>query len=100
MARITDALIKERTGEFDTEVVQWLVLERMGLTRIEAVGELCHNLVELSLSGNAIAKIEGLDTLVKLRKLNLSLNRIATLGEFRRVRLLVRAAAAARAVRG
>eukprot|EP00741_Cyanophora_paradoxa_P018375 tig00000204_g17742.t1 len=74
--RITEQLIKQATGAFDVEVVFSLQLIRRGIRWIEGV-EMCINLQELNLSGNAIEKIENLGTCAKLKRLILTSNKIS-----------------------
>ena len=50
----------------------WISLDLPSISCLEQ----CINLTDLDLSNNAIIKIEGLDTLLELRRLNLSSNRI------------------------
>ena len=49
--RLTEALIKQQSGEFDLESVQHLRLDGLRLQRIENMGVLT-NLVELNVSSN------------------------------------------------
>ena len=52
-------------------------MEPTGLPSISCLDR-CINLTDLDLSCNAITRIEGLDTLTDLRRLNLANNRIQT----------------------
>ncbi|CAM9174513.1 unnamed protein product [Ascophyllum nodosum] len=73
--RITKDFLKKMTGEYDLEVVQWLELPNIGIRCIENLGG-CTNIRALTLTGNQIRKICGLDDLLSLERLDLSSNYI------------------------
>ncbi|KAI1904458.1 hypothetical protein AGOR_G00005850 [Albula goreensis] len=77
-AKITPALLKSRTGEFDLESILFLKLRSHGIFDLGCVGE-CKNLERLDLSGNNIINLTPLASLQLLIVLNLSANRIANL---------------------
>jgi len=74
---LTEALIKAHSGQYDVEVVQRLHLDRLGLSSLggSSLGN-CLNLLDLSLAGNNLTSTAGLSTLLTLRRLNLSYNKI------------------------
>ena len=75
---LTKKIILEEARTFDLEIITKLscVGRRInGLTCLD----LCINLTELNLSNNAIACLDGLESLQRLKKLVLTSNRIASL---------------------
>ena len=72
--------IKKAAGEYDVEVVQSLSLDGASLRGIGTALADCRLLVNLRLSGNQLARIEGLEHLPKLQRLDLSHNRIKRIG--------------------
>ncbi|KAJ8344508.1 hypothetical protein SKAU_G00318370 [Synaphobranchus kaupii] len=76
--KITPALLKSRTGEFELESILFLKLRSLGIFDLGCVGE-CKNLERLDLSGNNITNITPLASLRLLLVLNLSSNRISNL---------------------
>ena len=76
--RLTEALIKQQSGEFDLESVQHLRLDGLRLQRIENMGVLT-NLVELNVSSNELQNLSGLEKCTALQRLDASFNRIASL---------------------
>uniref|UniRef100_W5NCA4 Leucine-rich repeat-containing protein 61 n=1 Tax=Lepisosteus oculatus TaxID=7918 RepID=W5NCA4_LEPOC len=74
-AKITAALLKSKTGEFDLESVLYLKLRCLGIYDLGCIGE-CINLERLDLSGNYITSLKPLASLKLLIVLNLSANRI------------------------
>uniref|UniRef100_A0A3Q1HUG4 Leucine rich repeat containing 61 n=1 Tax=Anabas testudineus TaxID=64144 RepID=A0A3Q1HUG4_ANATE len=80
--KITAALLKSRTGEFDLESILFLKLRSHGIHDLGCVGE-CINLERLDLSGNNITNLAPLASLRLLSVLNLSANRISSLEPLR-----------------
>ncbi|XP_028306970.1 leucine-rich repeat-containing protein 61 [Gouania willdenowi] len=80
--KITSALLKSRTGEFDLESILFLKLRGLGIHDLGCIGE-CMNLERLDLSGNNITNIAPLSPLRLLFVLNLSANRISNLEPLR-----------------
>jgi Leucine-rich repeat (LRR) protein len=80
MTILTVALIKKEAGEYDVEVIQRLRVERAGLTQLAPALDGCSSLLEMSLSGNQLTRIEGLSTLQRLQRLDLSHNKIKRIG--------------------
>lgn len=76
MAELTEALIKQCTGEFDVEVVSRLAIASKNICRIGGLARCCQ-LVQLDLRDNDISVIEGLESLCNLKHLDLSSNRIS-----------------------
>lgn len=74
---VTEDVIKSTTQRFDLEIVFKLNLSGRGLSRMLGPWERCVNLTELNLSGNQIARIEGLECCPQLRRLVLTSNRVA-----------------------
>jgi len=72
---LTLSTIKRETGEYDTEVVQRLVLPYAGLTQLSNL-ESCFKLIELALPNNKIMRMECLGTLHTLQRLDLSHNKV------------------------
>ncbi len=73
---LTTDLIKNVTGEYDLEMVQFLKLVKIELPSITNL-HFCVNLVELNLSDNRISDLgAGLKGLSKLQSLNLARNSI------------------------
>ncbi|XP_066557905.1 leucine-rich repeat-containing protein 61 isoform X2 [Amia ocellicauda] len=77
-AKITAALLKSKTGEFDLESILYLKLRGLGICDLGCIGE-CINLERLDLSGNNITSLIPLASLKLLLVLNLSANRITNL---------------------
>ncbi|XP_055048559.2 leucine-rich repeat-containing protein 61 isoform X3 [Misgurnus anguillicaudatus] len=77
-AKITNVLLKSRTGEFDLESILLLKLRNLGIYDLGCIGE-CLNLERLDLSGNNITNLGPLSPLRRLLVLNLSANRISNL---------------------
>ena len=76
---ITESLVKRAAGEYDCEVVQRLNLDALGIHKISSLGN-CIILKELYLGKNEITEISGLDCVSgTLEKLDLSFNRINSL---------------------
>ncbi|XP_058854579.1 leucine-rich repeat-containing protein 61 isoform X3 [Acipenser ruthenus] len=61
--KITNVLLKSKTGEFDLESILFLKLRGL-----EAISH-CHHLQSLNVAGNLISSIENLQCLLGLRKL-------------------------------
>ncbi|XP_048733626.2 leucine-rich repeat-containing protein 61-like isoform X2 [Ostrea edulis] len=76
--RITKALLKTRSGEFDIESIHTLNLRDCGLSDLGCVSE-CTQLERLNLSRNDLTKLNKLAGLGNLAVLNLSGNRITNL---------------------
>ncbi|XP_056595889.1 leucine-rich repeat-containing protein 61 [Triplophysa dalaica] len=77
-AKITNVLLKSRTGEFDLESILFLKLRNLGIYDLGCIGE-CLNLERLDLSCNNITNLGPLSPLRRLLVLNLSANRISNL---------------------
>ncbi|XP_058264962.1 leucine-rich repeat-containing protein 61 isoform X1 [Hemibagrus wyckioides] len=77
-AKITNGLLKSRTGEFDLESILFLKLRSLGIYDLGCIGE-CINLERLDLSGNNITNLTPLASLRLLLVLNLSANRISNI---------------------
>jgi hypothetical protein len=84
---ITSSIIKRETGQYDSEVIQRLRLERMNITMISNL-DFCISLIELSLAYNDITTIKNLDALVNLKRLDLSYNKINRIDGLEHVILL------------
>ncbi|XP_058501998.1 leucine-rich repeat-containing protein 61 [Solea solea] len=80
--KITAALLKSRTGEFDLESILFLKLRGLGIQDLGCIGE-CISLERLDLSGNNITNLASLASLGVLSVLNLSANRISNLEPLR-----------------
>ncbi|KAM3609483.1 uncharacterized protein V6R79_015600 [Siganus canaliculatus] len=80
--KITPALLKSRTGEFDLESILFLKLRGLGIHDLGCIGE-CVNVERLDLSGNNITNLAPLASLRLLSVLNLSSNRISNLESLR-----------------
>eukprot|EP00002_Diphylleia_rotans_P001798 TRINITY_DN11025_c0_g4_i1.p1 TRINITY_DN11025_c0_g4~~TRINITY_DN11025_c0_g4_i1.p1 ORF type:complete len:253 (+),score=51.85 TRINITY_DN11025_c0_g4_i1:93-851(+) len=76
--KITDALIRAKSGEYDLLCVGRLILTNLGIRKMEGLDGL-KNLVELNLTKNSIESIQGIANLKNLRKLVLISNRISKL---------------------
>ncbi|KAK3279254.1 hypothetical protein CYMTET_12847 [Cymbomonas tetramitiformis] len=68
-------LVKAHAGQFSCDAVCVFTYTGRGLPNITALHQ-CVNLVELNLSDNLVSKIEGIETLSKLKKLVLTNNKI------------------------
>ncbi|XP_052699428.1 leucine-rich repeat-containing protein 61-like, partial [Crassostrea angulata] len=73
--KITKALLKTRSGEFDIESIHTLNLRDCGLSDLGCISE-CTQLERLNLSRNDLTKLNKLAGLGNLSSLNLSGNRI------------------------
>uniref|UniRef100_A0A8D3BPG1 Leucine rich repeat containing 61 n=1 Tax=Scophthalmus maximus TaxID=52904 RepID=A0A8D3BPG1_SCOMX len=80
--KITAALLKSRTGEFDLESILFLKLRGLGIHDLGCIGE-CVNLERLDLSGNNITNLAPFASLRLLSVLNLSANRISNIEPLR-----------------
>ncbi|XP_075894126.1 leucine-rich repeat-containing protein 61 [Nelusetta ayraudi] len=80
--KITAALLKSRTGEFDLESILFLKLRGLGIHDLGCIGE-CMNLERLDLSVNNISNLAALASLRHLSVLNLSSNKISNLESLR-----------------
>lgn len=76
--KVTAALLKSRTGEFDLESILFLKLRGLGICDLGCIGE-CINLERLDISGNSITNLAPLSSLRLLLVLNVSANRISNL---------------------
>ncbi|KAM8860826.1 leucine-rich repeat-containing protein 61 [Synchiropus picturatus] len=76
--KITAAVLKSHTGEFDLESILFLKFRCLGIHDLGCIGE-CMNLERLDLSGNNITSLSALSALRLLCVLNLSSNRICNL---------------------
>ncbi|KAK6476718.1 leucine-rich repeat-containing protein 61 isoform X1 [Huso huso] len=76
--KITDVLLKSKTGEFDLESILFLKLRGLGIYDLGCIGD-CINLERLDLSGNNITSLAPLASLRLLQVLNVSGNRITNL---------------------
>ncbi|XP_062572394.1 leucine-rich repeat-containing protein 61-like [Saccostrea cucullata] len=76
--KITKALLKTRSGEFDIESIHTLNLRDCGLSDLGCISE-CSQLERLNLSRNDLCKLNKLAGLGNLTILNLSGNRITNL---------------------
>ena len=72
---ITDALIVEKSKQYDQEIISHLALDRCGLREMGGL-ERCVNLVQLNLSWNSLVMITDIEFLVNLQNLDLSHNQI------------------------
>ncbi|XP_008309950.1 leucine-rich repeat-containing protein 61 [Cynoglossus semilaevis] len=80
--KVTAALLKSRSGEFDLESILFLKLRNLGIQDLGCIGE-CINLERLDLSGNNITNLAPLASLRLLSVLNLSANRVSNLEPLR-----------------
>ncbi|XP_030282422.1 leucine-rich repeat-containing protein 61 [Sparus aurata] len=80
--KISAALLKSRTGEFDLESILFLKLRGLGIHDLGCIGE-CMTLERLDLSGNNITNLGPLASLRHLTSLNLSSNRISNIEPLR-----------------
>lgn len=80
--KISAALLKSRTGEFDLESILFLKLKSLGIHDLGCIGE-CLNLERLDLSGNSITNLAPLASLRLLSVLNVSANRVSNLESLR-----------------
>lgn len=80
--KITAALLKSRTGEFDLESILFLKLRGLGIHDLGCIGE-CMTLERLDLSVNNISNLASLASLRHLSVLNLSSNKISNLESLR-----------------
>ncbi|XP_039629599.1 leucine-rich repeat-containing protein 61 [Polypterus senegalus] len=76
--KITAALLKSTTGEFDLESILFLKLRGLGICDLGCIGS-CLNLERLDLSINSITCLTSLASLKLLTVLNVSGNRITNL---------------------
>ncbi|KAI0208156.1 Leucine-rich repeat-containing protein 61 [Lamellibrachia satsuma] len=76
--KITQQMLKSRSGEFDIESIHTLALPGMGIKDLGCLGE-CIGLERLNLSHNALTRMYVLASLNNLMHLNLAANRISSL---------------------
>ncbi|XP_069138618.1 leucine-rich repeat-containing protein 61-like [Argopecten irradians] len=76
--KVTKALLKTRSGEFELESIHSINLRELGISDLGCIGE-CTGLQRANLSRNDITKLTKLAGLSNLTALNLSANRIMTL---------------------
>ncbi|OWF45968.1 leucine-rich repeat-containing protein 61-like [Mizuhopecten yessoensis] len=76
--KITKALLKTRSGEFELESIHSINLRELGISDLGCIGE-CTGLERANLSRNEITKLTKLAGLTNLAILNLSANRIMSL---------------------
>ncbi|CAF98325.1 unnamed protein product, partial [Tetraodon nigroviridis] len=80
--KVTSALLKSLTGEFDLESILFLKLRGQGIQDLGCIGE-CMNLERLDLTGNNITNLAALSSLRHLSVLNLSANKVSSLEPLR-----------------
>ncbi|XP_060064091.1 leucine-rich repeat-containing protein 61-like [Ylistrum balloti] len=76
--KVTKALLKTRSGEFELESIHSINLRELGISDLGCIGE-CTGLERANLSRNDITKLTKLAGLTNLTTLNLSANRIISL---------------------
>ncbi|XP_033750202.1 leucine-rich repeat-containing protein 61-like [Pecten maximus] len=76
--KVTKALLKTRSGEFELESIHSINLRELGISDLGCIGE-CVGLERANLSRNDITKLTKLAGLTNLTTLNLSANRIISL---------------------
>ena len=73
--KITSALLKQKSGEFDLESIHTLYLGSLNISELGCIGE-CIGLERLDLSNNKIQRLYSLSSLSIVVNLDLSANRV------------------------
>ena len=91
-SNVTDALLKQKSQNFDLETIFRLSLHDVGLSTADGVLNECTSLRSLDLSKNRITEVNELDgsALSRLEELDLSSNRLDSLRSFPEIPSLLR----------